>query len=156
MGAAGEVSSRSASAVTSQNARTALTSAAMTANGLWGRSLRSRSRARASRLKASAASRKPPIPRTVYAKPYAIARKLVETVGEENVAKAFYDGNISSMSGEFGPTRWTNFLEHINGGKYDRAEAVLEKVRSSSEGAAEEEEGDLSEAFTTLFGGEVQ
>jgi hypothetical protein len=92
----------------------------------------------------------PPIPRTVYAKQYNIANKLVETIGEDNVAAAFFDGTVASISDEFGATRWANFLKHIEEGKYDRAEAVLEKVKAAT--TTEEEDEGLFGAFAGLFG----
>lgn len=68
----------------------------------------------------------PAIPRTVYSKEYAIAKKLVDKIGEAKVGTAFFDGTLVSITAEFSPGKWTTFTDKIEADDYAAAAALLD------------------------------
>jgi hypothetical protein len=95
----------------------------------------------------------PPIARTVYAKEFNIANKLVRTIGEDVVGAAFFDGLVGAMSAAFGAARWTNFITHVNAGDYARAETVLEKVARQADDGADDAE--VGASIAEMFGADA-
>lgn len=83
----------------------------------------------------------PPIPRTVYAKEFAMASKMIAVVGEDVVSSAFFDGNLAGLKAAFlSEQRWRNFCAFVDANAVAQAEQLLDKVKKKS---AESEVGDF-------------
>ena len=93
----------------------------------------------------------PPIARTVYAKEFAIASKMVGVVNEEPVARAFFDGQLDVLKNAFlHLPRWTRFTAKVEASDYTEAGKILDTLAQKKASRESLGESDLGGLFDNM------